>query len=198
MNCQQCQKWKVKNANFCWYCGLAFHNNRFETELITARPQFQISKQITDTLLILGISYLGVQFWLDWPPALSMVPPLVYLIGRPFLETYLNAPKKDPEPEHTTLKVEYRSEDKRHWTIDNYPAEISLQHLRYVAQIVIVEGGKFSRRSITKNSPVTQTQYDILRQYWIKNNLLVVTANNHNVLTPRCQKLLKKTLPSPT
>lgn len=198
-SCTECKKWIVKNANYCWHCGFSFKANTFETtttELDRDQSGIQPANQIVHVGLIFGASWLGA-IWLDWAPALSVIPPLGYLIGLPFLEAYLAAPKPALKPDKTTLKVEYKSEDSRHWAIDNYPDEITFAHLQHVARRVILEQKSFSRRNICKGRIMSQESYRILHGYWQTNNLLIVRPNNHNILTERCRRLLKKALPCP-
>ena len=198
-SCSECKKWIVKKANYCWHCGLNFKTNTFETttdEINREQPGNRPNNQIIHVGLIFGSSWLGASL-LDWAPALSVIPPLGYLIGLPFLEAFLAAPKPDPKPDKKTLQVEYKSEDNRHWVVDDYPEQITFAHLQHIAKTVILEKRTFSRRNICKGRGMSQEAYRILHGYWQTNNLLIVRANNHNVLTERCRRLLKKALPSP-
>jgi len=150
-NCLNCSKWKVNKANYCWHCGNRFgqsvSKNSFESELpVQIKSQSVIGQQVAYHAMILAFSYAGA-LWLNIPPGLSFAPPLFLLLARPILETYWNAPKREPEPDKTTLKVEYKSEDKRHWMVDTYPEQIGFRHLQHIAKICIMNRETFSRRS---------------------------------------------------
>ncbi len=200
-NCTSCSKCKVNRANYCWHCGTRFGQSpsktSFESELpVQIKSQSVIGQQVAEAILIFTFSYAGA-LWLKIPPGLSIAPPLLLLIGRPILETYWNAPKREPEPDKTLLKVEYKSENSRHWLLDTYPEQIGYRHLQHIAKICIMDKGTFSRRNICRTGLISQESYRILHAYWKKNNMLIVRKNKHNMLTERCWRLLKKTLPTP-
>lgn len=195
--CPRCGSWKVKNANYCWNCGYTFKfpSDNFETELNIGHSS-AIPQIAAETGMILILSYLGI-LWAGWPLAMSVIPPFLHLVGQPLFKSYLNAPKPEHSIDKTTLKVEYKTDNNRHWQIDHYPQQITYRHLEHVAKICVLDKQSFSRRNICKTGLMSQEDYRRLHTYWRENNLLFIKPNNQNILTPRCQILLKKALPTP-
>lgn len=220
-NCENCGSWLVRAANFCHRCGQPvapgpqpvqvgrnFEYSGSSRPLPLPPGGFSASWKDGASTTILLVSVTGIGAIVGaWPAAYVGIVPLTYLLWQPASRTLLDLLGRLPERSQeaaTTLRVEYKSEDNRHWLIDDYPANITPAHLKHIARKCLEpplgEGARFSRRKVAEPGKLSQGEFEAIRDLWLgshyafyKNELAPSVGI---VLTERCTRLLRKALNS--
>jgi len=214
LNCDNCNSWTVRGANFCHNCGHSL-SLVFEYSQGNGGPQMAQNgmirsnwkDRVATTILIVSTAGIGAIVGVLDTGYMVLVP-LAYLLWEPASKLILDIlgklPDKPPKALETTLRVEHKTPDNKHWRLYDFPAGIELAHIQHIARICLEpptgEGAAFSRRKVKRNGALSQGQFETISQFFLDVNYAFyrdnAAPNLGIVLTERCNRLLKKALNS--
>jgi len=209
MRCPNCSKSTLRKAKFCHNCGqsLTGHQNKspnkaqFQTTIpdtvVTVGPNQVTKMEMVTTVGLIWSLSLGGCWLAEINPAWSVLPGLGTLIA----PTIANAAyqwrtlPKPPREHINKIQVEHVDQYHRPRSIYDFEESITMDHLQHVAKR-ITDGEPFSRRGICQPGQFSQGDYYKIRDEFLRLNYAFyknpAVKNEGIVLTPRCQKLLKR------